>query len=167
MLSILVKWLYPQYHRPKSGYMSPAQVLWRYAFWQKVLRINGNVPWPVHFTSKVHCPENITKGRDCDPGDNYGVYINAKNGIRFGSRIEIGPGAKILSVNHDLHDLYQSVEAPPIVIEDGVWIGANAVILPGVHIGEGSIIGAGAVVTKDVPAGVVAAGNPCRVIREK
>jgi len=54
----------------------------------------------------------------------------------------------------------------PIKIGDNVWVGGNAVILPGVTIGDNSVIGAGAVVTKDVPAGVVAAGNPCRVIRK-
>lgn len=47
-----------------------------------------------------------------------------------------------------------------------MWIGAGAIILPGVTVGDGSVIGAGSVVTKDVPGGVVAAGNPCRVLRE-
>ena len=51
-------------------------------------------------------------------------------------------------------------------IGDNVWIGAGAIILPGVTVGDGSVIGAGSVVTKDVPGGVVAAGNPCRVLRE-
>ena len=53
-----------------------------------------------------------------------------------------------------------------ITIGDNCWIGGNVVICPGVNIGEGSVIGAGAVVTKDVPPNVIAAGNPCRVIRE-
>ena len=167
MLRYIVKWLYPQYHRPTVGYNSSMRVLWRFAIAQKIFRINGHVPWPVDFRSTVYCPENITKGTDCDPGDSPGVYINAKNGIHFGSFIEIGPGAKILSVNHDFDDLYRSQPAPPIVIGDGVWIGANAVILPSVNIGAGSIIGAGSVVTKDVPPNVIAAGNPCKVIRQK
>ncbi len=54
----------------------------------------------------------------------------------------------------------------PIRIEDNVWVGAGAVILPGVTIGKNSVIGAGSVVTKDIPAGVVALGVPCRVLRE-
>lgn len=54
----------------------------------------------------------------------------------------------------------------PVHIEDRVWIGTGAIILPGVTVGEGSVIGAGSVVTKDVPSGVVAVGNPCRVLRE-
>lgn len=55
--------------------------------------------------------------------------------------------------------------ALPITIEDGVWIGGHAVIAPGVRIGRNSVIGAGSVVTKDIPANVVAVGNPCRVVR--
>ena len=58
------------------------------------------------------------------------------------------------------------MRALPITIGDDVWIAANVVVLPGVTIGRGAVIGAGSVVTKDVPAGVLAAGNPCRVIRE-
>ena len=56
-------------------------------------------------------------------------------------------------------------KAEPITIGDNVWIGGDVTILPGVTIGEGSVIGAGSVVTKDIPDHVVAAGNPCRVLR--
>ena len=54
----------------------------------------------------------------------------------------------------------------PVHIGENVWIGANAVVLPGVTIGDNSVIGAGSVVTKDIPANVIAVGNPCRVLRE-
>ena len=54
----------------------------------------------------------------------------------------------------------------PISVGDRVWIGGNAVILPGVTIGRDTVIGAGSVVTRDIPAGVLAVGNPCRVLRE-
>lgn len=58
------------------------------------------------------------------------------------------------------------MRALPITVGDDVWIAANVVVLPGVTIGRGTVIGTDSVVTKDVPAGVLAAGNPCRVIRE-
>ena len=54
----------------------------------------------------------------------------------------------------------------PVKIGNDVWVGGNSVILPGVTIGDGTVIGAGSVVTKDIPGGVIAAGNPCRVIRK-
>lgn len=54
----------------------------------------------------------------------------------------------------------------PVTIEDGAWIGAGVIILPGVRIGKNAVIGAGSVVTKDIPANVVAVGNPCKVLRE-
>ena len=57
-------------------------------------------------------------------------------------------------------------QAKPITIGDNVWIGGNVVVLPGVTIGNNSVIGAGSVVTKDIPAGVIAYGNPCKVIRD-
>ena len=57
--------------------------------------------------------------------------------------------------------------AKPVVIEDGVWIGAHCIILPGVRIGHGSVIAAGSVVVKNIPAGCLAAGNPAKVIRTK
>ncbi|WP_437126865.1 MULTISPECIES: DapH/DapD/GlmU-related protein [Paenibacillus] len=53
-----------------------------------------------------------------------------------------------------------------MVIEDGVWVGSGAIIVPGVTIGKGSVIGAGSVVTKDIPANVIAVGNPCKVLRK-
>lgn len=167
LLGRLVRWLYPQYYRPKYGYAANFHVLRHYALTQKILRINGKAGWPVHFTSRVSHPDKIKKGILVDPGDMPGCYLNAANGIIMGSNIEIGPGAKIISANHDPQDYRRHLPAPPIRIGNHVWIGANVVILPGVRIGSNVIIGAGAVVTGDIPDNSVAAGNPCRVIREK
>ncbi|WP_196894640.1 DapH/DapD/GlmU-related protein [Aureivirga marina] len=158
---------FPKFVRPKYGYCSYFRFFLNFFIPQKVLRINGKVPWPVHYTSKVNCPENITKGIMCDPGDNYGNYIQASNGIILGNNIEFGPGVKIISSNHDLEDFLQHVKGKPIKIGNNVWIGANAVILPEVEIGNNVIIGAGSVVTKSIPSNSVAVGNPCKVIREK
>ncbi|WP_196888371.1 DapH/DapD/GlmU-related protein [Aureivirga sp. CE67] len=158
---------YPKFIRPKYGYCSYFRFFLNFFIPQKLLRINAKVKWPVHYTSKVVCPENITKGIMCDPGDNHGNYIQASNGIEFGSNIEFGPGVKIISSNHDLEDFTIHVEGKPIKIGNFVWIGANTVILPEVEIGDNVIIGAGSVVTKSIPSNSVAVGNPCKVIREK
>ena len=164
----IVKFLYPQYFRPKSGYKLNIKILIRYAIPQKLLRINGSVPWPVDFTSMVLGWKNIKKGFMCDPGDTPGCYIQAYGGIEFGSNVEIGPGVKIISQNHDVNDFSKPKKAiKPIKIGNNVWIGANSVILPEVEIGDNVVIGAGSVVTKDIPKNSIAVGNPCKVIKQK
>jgi maltose O-acetyltransferase len=88
--------------------------------------------------------------------------------VRIGSGTLFGPGVQVLTPLHPLDaELRRSVEyGKPIEIGSDVWIGGGALILAGVTIGSRSVIGAGSVVTRDVPEGVLAVGNPCRVIRE-
>ena len=89
--------------------------------------------------------------------------------IYIGDYVMIGPNVTIATAGHPIDpDLRQRVAQfnIPVRIGNNVWIGANSVILPGVTIGDNSVIGAGSIVTKDIPANVVAVGNPCRVLRE-
>lgn len=88
--------------------------------------------------------------------------------VRIGDFTLFGPGVQILTPLHPLNaELRRREEyGAPIDIGSDVWVGAGALILPGVTIGSKAVIGAGSIVTRDVPAGVFAAGNPCRVIRE-
>jgi maltose O-acetyltransferase len=89
--------------------------------------------------------------------------------VRIGALTQIGPAVQICTATHpvDAAEREAGLEyARPIQLGRNVWIGAAAVIGPGVTIGDGSVIGAGSIVLRDVPAGVLAAGNPCRVIRE-
>jgi maltose O-acetyltransferase len=88
--------------------------------------------------------------------------------VRIGSFTLFGPAVQILTPMHPLNaELRRGKEfGKPIEIGSDVWVGGGALILPGVRIGSRSVIGAGSVVTRDVPEGVLAAGNPCRVIRE-
>jgi len=158
---------YPQYYRPKYGYQKYYTLFFYFVIPQKVFRLNSKTKWPVHFTSKVICPENITKGILCDPGDNPGIYIQANNKIIIGSNVGFGAGSKIISSihshnNHSTHDV-----AAPIVIGNNVFIGSNSVILPSVTIGNNVVIGAGSIVAKDIPSNSIAVGNPCRVIKQK
>ena len=89
-----------------------------------------------------------------------------RGGITIGNDVFIGPKVNLITINHDPDlDKRSATYGRPIVIEDKVWIGINSTILPGVKIGYGAIIGAGSVVTKDVPAMAVVAGNPARIIK--
>ena len=88
--------------------------------------------------------------------------------IRIGSFSLFGPAVQIYTPMHPFNaELRRKQEfGKPVEIGSDVWVGGGAVILPGVRIGSRAVIGAGSVVTRDVPEGVFAAGNPCRVIRE-
>lgn len=163
----LINLIYPEYYRPKFGYQRYYILFFHYVIPQKIWRLNPKVKWPVHYTSKVLCSEKITKGVMCDPGDNINNYIQANNGINFGSNVELGPGVAIISANHDTEDFSNHKKEKPIQIGNNVWIGANSTILPGVTIGNNVVIGANSVVTKDIPDNVVAHGNPCKVVKEK
>jgi galactoside O-acetyltransferase len=88
--------------------------------------------------------------------------------IRIGDGVMIAPSVTLTTTGHPVHPSRRVDFArfsKPIAIEDKVWIGSNAVVLPGVHIGYGSVIGAGSVVTRDIPPMAVAVGTPCRVVR--
>jgi acetyltransferase-like isoleucine patch superfamily enzyme len=163
----IINWLYPKYYRPKYGYQRYYILFFHYLIPQKFYRLNPKVKWPVHYTSKVVSPQNITKGILCDPGDNINNYIQANNGVIFGSNIELGPGVSIISSNHKEDNLRKHTKGKPITIGDNVWIGSNSTVLPEVNIGNNVVIGANSVVTKDIPSNSVAVGNPCKVIKEK
>ena len=97
---------------------------------------------------------------------NYGSSIAARVSVKIGAHCHLGHYTFVM--DNDQHDVIRHSELPtskPIIIEDYVWIGSKAVILPGVRIGSQAVIGAGSIVTKDVPPRCVAAGNPARVLR--
>ena len=99
---------------------------------------------------------------------NFGCIILDCAEVTIGNNVLIGPNLGIYAVNHGLDPEERIVGAcigKPVHIEDNVWVGGDVKVLAGVTIGEGSVIGAGSVVTKDIPPRVVAAGNPCKVIR--
>lgn len=124
-------------------------------------------------TSIIEPPFYCSYGRNIYIGEY--VFLNVLctildcNEVRIGNHVMIGPGVQIYTAAHDLkaQARIQGWEvASPIVIEDNVWIGGAAILLPGVTIGRNAVVGAGAVVPKDVPANTVVVGNPARVIKE-
>ncbi|MCK0131223.1 acyltransferase [Flavobacteriaceae bacterium F08102] len=100
-----------------------------------------------------------------------GTVIGAAQSIQIGENVL--SGANVLITDFDWHPIdpklrhtSEGVKSAPVVIEDNVWLGINSVVLKGVTIGENTVIGANSVVVKDIPANVIAAGNPCRVIKK-
>ena len=121
----------------------------------------------------IEPPLHANLGRHVYMGD--GVYANFNltlvddADIYIGNNVMFGPGVVVDTAAHPIRPDIRKRQVQfnvPVTIEDNVWIGAGAIILPGVRIGENSVIGAGSVVTRDIPANVVAYGSPCRVIRE-
>lgn len=111
------------------------------------------------------CGVNIKVGEN--------VFINSccrfqdQGGIVIGDGSLIGHNTTIATLNHDFNPLKrQNLNPSPVKIGKNVWIGSDCTILPGVEIGDGAIIGAGSVVTKSIPANIIAVGNPARVIKE-
>lgn len=99
---------------------------------------------------------------------NYNLTILDTAEVKIGDNVFIGPNVNIYAATHpiDKERRNQNLEkGVPVTIGNSVWIGGNVTILPGVTIGDNTVVGAGSVVTKSLPANVVAAGNPCKVIK--
>jgi maltose O-acetyltransferase len=99
---------------------------------------------------------------------NFGTVILDCARVSIGADVQIGPNVQLLTVTHPLgaaarRERWES--AHPIDVGDGAWLGGGVIVCPGVRIGANAVVGAGSVVTRDVPAGHVAFGNPCRAVR--
>lgn len=108
----------------------------------------------VHVGNRLYANFNLTLVDDAP------IYI--------GDDVMFGPNVVLCTATHPVSPVLRKKVAQynlPVTIGNGVWIGANVMVMPGVTIGENSVIGAGSVVTKDIPANVVAVGSPCRVLR--
>lgn len=118
-------------------------------------------PFFCDYGYNIEIGENFFMNMDC-------VILDGAK-VTFGDNVFIAPGCGFYTAGHplDVERRNAGLEyALPIRVGNNVWIGAGVCVLPGVTIGDNTVIGAGSVVTKDIPSGVLAAGNPCRVIRE-
>lgn len=111
-------------------------------------------------------PSNVRVGRNC--GINHGVFILGSNEIVIGDNVVLSARVMLIDAGLDLSHLGFDGIVPHVKsyvrIEDGAWIGAGAIVLPGVTVGRRSVVGAGSVVTRDVPPNSIVAGNPARQI---
>lgn len=146
---------------------------------QELLReMFGSIGKGVHVDIDFHCE----CGKHIFVGDKVIINMNCtfvdNNRIDIGNNVLIASNVQIYTATHSTQVRERMVDdwkegqeicrtyALPVRIEDGVWIGGGAIILPGVTIGRNSVIGAGSVVTRSIPANCVAVGNPCRVIKQ-
>ena len=132
-------------------------------------RMLGSIKGNPVITAPFYCDYgfNITIGENFYTNHNVAILDGAK--VTFGDNVFIAPNCVFSTAGHaiDSEQRAKGLEiARPITVGNNVWIGANVSVLPGVTIGSSSIIGAGSVVNKDIPEGVIAAGNPCKVIRK-
>ena len=129
------------------------------------------VPFYCDHGKSIFIGDDVIVGLNCTFVDNAEIHI--------GNRVMIAPNVQIYTASHPtlpqerLIDNWEGVSptyfrtyAKPVIIEDNVWIGGGAIILPGVTIGKNAVIGAGSVVNKSIPENCVAAGNPCKVIKK-
>lgn len=140
---------------------------------QRIFRINSRFPYLVHFTNKIADPKKVFL-----IGEGYhtkkclmlngGMYLSASNGIHIHNSCLLANSVKIISGNHNSKSFDdKAVKEKPVMIEKNCWLGAGAIILPGVHLKASTIVGAGAVVTKSFEEGnIIIAGNPAKIIKK-
>lgn len=154
-------------------------VVWRLAFrptprwalhgWRRTLLRwfgatigNGSLIAPSCF---VWAPWNLEMGEFSVLGDKVDCYTMDK--IRIGSKVAVSQRSFLCTGTHDVSSLLRPLVTSPIIIRDHCWVAAECLVMPGVTIGDGAVIGARSLVTRDMPAWTISAGQPCRPLRER
>lgn len=119
----------------------------------------------IHMAAMFYRPQGITIGDDSLIGEK--VVLDGRDRIVIGNHVDIASEVMIYNAEHDVHDNNFTAISAPVVIEDYVFIGPRAIILPGVTVKKGAIVGAGAVVTKDVLENQIVGGVPAKVIMQR
>lgn len=121
----------------------------------------------------IEPPFHCDYGKNIEVGENFYANFNCVildvGKVKIGNNVMFAPNVSLYTAGHPIHPKSRNSGYEygiEITIGDNVWLGGNVVVNPGVHIGNNVVIGSGSVVTKDIPDNVIAAGNPCRVIRE-
>ena len=124
-----------------------------------------NVDFEPHMI--IRNPRNVSIGEGCSFGSF--VILDAHDRVTIGKNCMFAVKVTISTATHDytLEPMNQKTITKPVIIEDGVWLGVGATVLPGVRIGRGAVVGAHALVTKDVPPNVIVVGVPARVVKSR
>lgn len=119
----------------------------------------------IHWQTRFFHPAGVKIGDYCNIGNN--AFLDGRRNITIGNRVATGAEIMIYTLQHDMESPSFGLSGGPVVIEDYVYIGPRAIILPNVHIGYGAVVAAGSVVTKDVPDFAMVGGVPARVIKAR
>ena len=119
----------------------------------------------LHMGTRFYDPRNIIIGNDTIIGE--GVVFDGRDKLSIGNHVDIATEVMIYNAEHDIHSEQFDPISAPVTVDDYVFIGPRALILPGVHIGKGAIVAAGAVVTKDVLPFAIVGGVPAKSIGER
>ena len=137
------------------------QILWRQLLGKTKENFQITTPFWCDYGYNIELGENFYTNHNC-------VILDCAK-VTFGDNVFIGPGCGFYTAGHpvDAQRRNQGLEyAWPITVGDNVWFGGGVQVMPGVTIGSNVVIGSGSVVTRDIPDNVVAAGNPCRILRD-
>lgn len=119
----------------------------------------------VHSGIRLYQPRQITLGEDTVIG--YNATLDGRAPLKIGNHVDIASDVMIYNSEHNVHDPDFGPIEQPVTIEDYVFIGPRAIIMPGITLGKGCIVAAAAVVTKDVPPGMIVGGVPAKIIGER
>ena len=168
-MTLRTKRLLRQFNDTDYAAYETKQAICRQMFGSMGEQVYVDIDFHCEYGRNIHIGNRVIINMNCTFVDN--------NKIRIGNDVLIASDVKMYTATHNTDPRLRTMPdwhpgmsicntyALPITIEDNVWIGGGAIILPGVTIGRGSVVGAGSVVTRDVPPNCVAVGNPCRVIR--
>lgn len=142
------------------------QISFKQFIYQKILRINSEIPWPALPSTHIGGVGNIKIGVESSLGDNKGIYVQAIAPIEIGNYTRIAAYSKLLAANHSIYNHKEHTPSKGIIIGDYCWLGIGCTILSNVVLGNHTIVAAGAVVTKSFPEGYcILAGVPARIVK--
>lgn len=119
----------------------------------------------IHTLARFYDPANIIIGKDTIIGE--GIVLDGRDKLVIGDHVDFASEVMVYNAQHDVHDPAFKAVPQPVIIEDYVFVGPRAIILPGVKIGKGAVVAAGAVVTKDIEPFAIVGGVPAKVIGER